>query len=430
MSDANVHSLSCPNCGAAIELRGLGWTQTVACAACASVLDARDPNLKVLQSFAKAVPVQPLIPLGSRGQWRGALYEVIGFQARQIKVDQVPYTWREYLLFNPYQGFRYLTEYEGHWNDVVTVHGLPAPTTFATKPAVTFGGRTYKHFQTARASTVFILGEFPWEVRIKDTVEAKDYVDPPRMLSSEEDADEITWSEGEYVEAGEIGRAFKLPGSPHSPRGVFANQPAPGAAQRAGIWRVCGALMLAILAIWVVRRVTASNHPINLGAYTFDPATPATAAFVTPSFDLGKGANVVVDATTDLSNSWVYVNYALVEESTGAVYDFGREISAYSGYDSDGSWSEGSPHDEAKIGGVPAGRYFLRVEPEGAPGGREVRLLMLIRRDAPSFWYFFLALIAVTLPPLVLTLKAGSFEAKRWAESDYAPTSSSSDDDE
>jgi hypothetical protein len=38
-------------------------------------------------------------------------------------------------------------------------------------------------------------------------------------------------------------------------------------------------------------------------------------------------------------------------------------------------------------------------------------------------------MIAVLLPPLVMSLKSGSFEAKRWAESDYAPNSSGSDDD-
>jgi hypothetical protein len=430
LASAAVRSLSCPHCGAAIELRGLGWSQTVACAGCASVLDARDPNLAVLQQFDYKSPVKPLIPLGTRGQWRGALYEVIGFQVRRITVDQLPYSWREYLLFNPYHGFRYLTEYEGHWNDVVTVHGLPQPTTYALKPAVLFGGRTYRHFQTARASTVYVLGEFPWEVRVNDAVEAKDYVAPPHMLSSEEDASEITWSEGEYVQPAEVWRAFKVAGSPPTPKGVFADQPAPGAGKLSGIWRVCAALMLAILVIAFVRRVTASNHEIALGMYVFDPGQPTTAAFVTPSFDLtGRRANVVVSVITDLSNSWVYMNYALVDENTGAVFDFGREVSAYSGYDSDGSWSEGSPHDDAKVGGVPAGRYFLRVEPEGPPGGRPVRFDLRVRRDVPSFLFFFLALIAVLLPPLIVSLKSGQFEARRWAESDYAPSSASSDDD-
>ena len=40
-----VASLSCPQCGAAIELRTLDQAQSVVCASCGSILDARDPNL-------------------------------------------------------------------------------------------------------------------------------------------------------------------------------------------------------------------------------------------------------------------------------------------------------------------------------------------------------------------------------------------------
>ena len=120
-----VRSLSCPRCGAAIVVRGFGWTQTIACASCAAVLDAQDPNLSVLRHLQLRMTVEPLIPLGTRGQWRGASYQVIGLQQRTIRADGEAFSWREYLLFNPYQGFRYLTEYDGHWNDVVPLPGLP-----------------------------------------------------------------------------------------------------------------------------------------------------------------------------------------------------------------------------------------------------------------------------------------------------------------
>ena len=43
---------------------------------------------------------------------------MIGFERRTIHVDGMAYSWHEYVLFNPFKGFRYLTEYNGHWNDV------------------------------------------------------------------------------------------------------------------------------------------------------------------------------------------------------------------------------------------------------------------------------------------------------------------------
>jgi hypothetical protein len=56
-----------------------------------------------------------------------------------------------------------------------------------------------------------------------------------------------------------------------------------------------------------------------------------------------------------------------------------------------------------------------------------------VRRDVASFVPFLLALLALLVPPLVLSYRAWSFEVKRWAESDHpivqASTDSDSDDD-
>ncbi len=38
-------------------------------------------------------------------------------------MEGVAYSWHEYVLFNPYKGFRYLTEYDGHWNDTQHFEG-------------------------------------------------------------------------------------------------------------------------------------------------------------------------------------------------------------------------------------------------------------------------------------------------------------------
>ena len=67
-----ARGFNCPSCGAAVALRGLAWTQTVACESCGAVIDARDPNLRILQEAQARMTVRPLIPLGTRGEWRGA----------------------------------------------------------------------------------------------------------------------------------------------------------------------------------------------------------------------------------------------------------------------------------------------------------------------------------------------------------------------
>src|SRR5690348_8963195 len=95
-----VKSLNCPGCGATLTVRSLGNAVTIVCDSCHSVLDARDPRLKILQSFHAATSEDPpLIPLGARGTIRGVLYEAIGFQRRSIQVEGISYSWHEYVLF-------------------------------------------------------------------------------------------------------------------------------------------------------------------------------------------------------------------------------------------------------------------------------------------------------------------------------------------
>src|SRR5271165_3278744 len=198
-----VKALQCPNCGAAIVLRSFGQAVSVVCSGCHCVLDAKDPNLQILQKFQQITAnITPLIPLGTRGKLRGTDYEVIGYQRRSTTVDDIEYSWGEYVLFNPYKGFRYLTEYNGHWNDVTVCKEVPVlDPRLESSPfaVVNYLGERYRHFQTSGAKTTSVLGEFPWQVRVGEAAVVTDFVHPPRVLSREKTAEEVAWSLGEYM---------------------------------------------------------------------------------------------------------------------------------------------------------------------------------------------------------------------------------------
>jgi len=422
-----VRAVNCPSCGAAIELRGLAWTQTVACQFCGAVLDARDPNLRVLQRARERMTVEPLIPLGTRGEWRGAPYDVIGLQQRTIRADEVDYSWREYLLFNPYRGFRYLTEYDGHWTDVVPLQALPVVAGSGIRSAVLHEGRAYRLFQTARARTTFVAGEFPWEVHAGDEVGVRDYVAPPHVLSAESTVDETTWSSGTYVEGRAVWRAFGLSGSPPTPVGIYANQPSPYAGTVGAWWRAFGVLALVCLTVLVGREVTARRASVYEGHFQLAPATFFSAdstvtgtPFVTPRFTVpGATGNLVVETDADVNDEWLYLQGTLVDEGSGQAWPFGREIAYYSGSDADGAWHEGQRRDRITLGPVPGGQYVLRVEPAGQPRSRHpIAYTVRVMRDVPSAWPYLAALVLLLLPPVVGTYRAARFETRRWAESD------------
>jgi hypothetical protein len=416
-----VKALHCPQCGGAITLRSFQQAVTVVCERCHAILDAKDSELKILQQFqAITGELKPQIPLGTRGKLRGTDYEVIGFQRRSIESDGVRYDWHEYLLFNPYKGFRYLSEYQGHWNDITVCKDLPVVHS-ALVSSANYLGENYRHFQTAEATTGYVIGEFPWQVRVGERAVVTDYVRPPRLLSCEQSSGETTWSFGEYTDPQEIWKSFNLPGRPPEPVGVFENQPAPPTVKVKQVWMPFLILTIFLLGLMAFNEIVASKGPVFSGSYQLSTGWPkGEASFVTDVFELnGRQSNVEIKTSADVSNSWIYLNYALINQDTGQAWDFGREVSYYSGRDSDGSWTEGSRSDTVTVPSVPSGHYYLRVEPEADARHPPITYSVQVRRDVPVFKFYGFALLALFLPVLYITFKAISFERARWAESDH-----------
>jgi Domain of unknown function (DUF4178) len=428
-----VASLSCPQCGAAIELRTLDQAQSVVCSSCGSILDARDPNLALIQAFEAKQKFTPQIPLGTRGTLKGEKWEVVGFMVRSATIDGTSYYWDEYLLFNPYKGFRYLTQYDGHWNDVQVVKAAPTEQTNGRQPVVVLHDETFKHFQTTTAVTEFVLGEFPWQVRVGDSVIARDFVAPPRMLSEEQTPEETTWSLGTYLPGPQVWSAFGLPGKAPRPRGVYANQPDEYKPKAGSMARRYLLFATVLIVIGLLRFITASRTQVftTQNAF-FKPGQAADSlAFVTPTFNVGgRTTNLEVATEAQVDNGWAFFDYALVNEATGTTYEFGREVSYYHGTDSDGNWSEGSKNDRAVLPSVPAGPYFLRVLPEAQVPTDFLEYKISVRRDVPTLAPYLICLLLLAVPPFVVMLRAWGMESARWKESDYAPDSSDDDDDD
>jgi hypothetical protein len=380
-------------------------------------LDANDPHLKILQQFRAATSEEaPLIPLGSRGKWRGALYEVIGFQRRTAHADGLTFSWREYVLFNPYKGFRYFTEYNGHWNDATPVTALPQ----AEGERVKYLSTTYTHFQTVDARTTFVLGEFPWRLRVNDAVKVSDFIAPPYVLSREETGTEITWSLGEYVSGKAIWQAFSIEGFPPPTVGVYENQPSPLRASSKQIWNTFLLVGGLVLVMFVANELSVQRAQVFRDAYLFSPPN-SEPSFVTPIFELkGRTSAVEIKTEASVSNQWIYLNYTLINDQTGQAYDFGREVSYYSGYDSDGPWSEGGQADDVVLPAIPPGRYYLRVEPESDKEVRSISYTITIIRDVPVPMLYWVAIATLLIPALLISWRTYNFEQLRWAESDHS----------
>lgn len=424
-----------------MELRGFGHALTVVCVQCLSVLDVSTPEVKILRQIQEKYRRTPKIPLGMRGKIANTAWEAIGYQTRTVQEDGEWFSWDEYLLFNPYKGFRYLTEYDGHWNFVTPLEAMPVRIAQGNRPAVRFEGRLFRHFSGAEAQTTFVLGEFPWRVKVGETVIADDFIDPPTVLSAETTPHEVTWSRGEYMAGAEVWKAFGLTGNAPPARGVYLNQPSP--IQGGGLWGAYGLFLAILVALAIFVATFSRNQVVFQQSYQFQTPDPKEPSFVTPVFELkGRTSALELSVHSNVINNWAYFNFALINDQTGDAYDFGREVSYYAGRDSDGAWTEGSQDSTAYIPSVPPGKYYLRVEPEmdANEGGHLVRMAngrvtrvnsvayeITLKHDVPNYSWFWIAAALLAIPPVLHTMRAKRFEMQRWMQSDYPPVQSGGD---
>lgn len=224
-----LKSFQCPNCGAGVSIRAQGRSLSVVCGSCHSVIDSSNENYQIISKSQNEAVRIPDIPLGRRGELRGVKYEVVGYMVRCDGTGG--YEWREYLLYNPYKGFFWLVENQGHWSFVTVVKGPSGADIYSEN--VKYNNLSFRRFLRDSAKVVFVSGEFYWQVRVGEKANTCDYIEPPFMLSTEYNESESVWSLGEYLLPEEVSYAFRpmtkldkalrLP----FPIGVAPNQPTP-----------------------------------------------------------------------------------------------------------------------------------------------------------------------------------------------------------
>jgi len=416
--------IDCPSCGSPIPLRALGQSVMVACARCGTQLDVSKPEIQIIQKFNEAQKAFSL-QLGARGTIRGQLFEVVGALER----IEGAYGWQEYLLFNPYIGFRWLVHDSGHWSFCETIKDTKA--IGASSSNLTYQGNIFKLFHSGSAEVRTVIGEFYWRVAAGDKVVTADYISPPYMLSKEKSDDEITWSLLTYLDPTEIETAFKI----HSPerRYIAPNQPNPNVDTAKPVLKIAAIAFACVILVQLFTAFASRDSVIPLG--TIDPAQATGDEATYGPFTLKASHSLIeLDAAAyGLDNSWVELSCSLVNTQTGTSYDFVNGFEHYSGYDSDGSWSEGNDHHAALVTDVPSGEYNLVINTaSGTNNGSHINqpIQLSMRHDVTPWQNFWLVLIALLLYPGYLFYQRFSFEKERWSNSELSPYSSSGSDDD
>jgi hypothetical protein len=401
-------AMGCPKCGAPVNLRAEGLTMTAVCGSCGSMLDASTPQLKKIDQVAKeTLKLKPLLPIGTRGVLKNETWEIIGFMRRKDKWC----SWDEYLLFNPWLGFRFLVWFNGHWTLVRSLHGHHTENTL--------DGEKYALFSVEEATTTAVLGEFYWRVRNGEKATLSDYISPPRILSKElyPALNEITWSAGEYIESAEVSAAFLPPGKKLAPpSGAYLIQPNPHLEK----WRDVRVTFFFLLAAYVTLQCLFLSQG-NLRS-VFDTtlayqATAGGAAMVSDKFTVeGASAPLHIRARGGLEmDTYLGLKGNLVNATTQQTYPFALPLTNY-------STAPGGTLQETILPGIPGGQYYLRLDPDASLSLKTVPISVSVKRGGLFWSNFWIGLAFICLYPFWVSTRSSSFEKSRWMESDFSPS--------
>ena len=417
--------VSCPNCAGPLELRAPDKTERVTCPNCNSLLDVNQGKLQFLKALEKPW-FQPLIPLGTTGDVPEGKMTVIGAMARSVTIEGTTYFWFEYLLYNPQIGFRWLVNSDNHWN---YVRAVPPGEVNDSDKSVSYSGKNYRLFQDAQCNVEVVLGEFYWKVETGEKVRGMDYIAPPYMLSKEvstvyvsdpegkrkRTTGEINWSLGTYVPVPQIEKAFSVSGLPRASN-VAPNQPY----KYGWIYKYWIASLLVLLLVgFLTFIVSGSSKEVFSQTVNFAPLPneDGTQVFFSEPFELQGRRNIKVIGESPVQNTWVYLEGDLINDETGVVQSFPIDISYYQGVEDGEAWSEGGQTDSAYTSSMPAGRYVLRLEGQWERWQEPAVVTVKIEQNVTHGINLLVALIVLSIIPVLMGFYHISFERRRWSES-------------
>ncbi len=407
---------NCPNCAAPVNIRAEGLTMSAVCGSCGTILDSSQPTLAAIGKVVKTtLRLRPIIPIGTRGLFLGDTWEVIGFMRRK---DRWVF-WEEFLLFNPWLGFRFLVTFRGHWS---FVRILPGHHTNEQ-----WDGERFAMFAREEVTTTDVLGEFYWRVKVGERVQLTDYISAPRVLSSEfsKQLNEVAWSGGEYVDYREVQRAFFRDGSKlPSPSGSYLNAPNPHLQK----WREARLTFFFVLAAYVLIQICCLGYDYKTELLKMK--TEYLKSNADQIIQLGSPFHVAETSALHISaeasaipmGGYLALKGALVNAETQSTIPLMLPMTNYNN-------SSSEQRHDVTLPAVPAGKYYFRFEPDASPLVTQAPIQLSATRGGLFWSNFWLGLIPIALWPLWLLIRSSSFEKQRWMESDFSSYTSSDSDD-
>jgi|694.fasta_scaffold09268_5 hypothetical protein len=405
--------VTCLSCKKEIKPRGKSFIRAITCPECKSYFKIRISKEEKFSKFKDKF--EPHLPIGAKGRIEGTIYEVMGFM---VKREKYSYKWREYVLFNPYKGVAYLSEFDGHWNFIKPFSGSPIDS--GLKDLTFFNGEIqYRLYQKYNPRVLYAEGEFlSDEVYIAEDSRVQEYIAPPYLFINQASDYKDEWMKGYYIESSVVAESFKLPKEKIPIKTGFGyTQPIIHSFTEATLIKALIGIVLLMIALQLLS-TSESRKKVFSHTYNKNQLTEQK-MFSTEGFLLEGTKSLQIEMDAPISNDWFYASFTLVNETTGTEYEFSKEIEYYHGVDDGESWSEGSTQGDAFLSRIPEGRYHINIYPEFSFYGEYFNIN--VYRNEPIYSNFFIALLVLALFPIFYFVRKHYKEQQRWSDSDYSP---------
>ncbi|PIE42283.1 MAG: hypothetical protein CSA47_01455 [Gammaproteobacteria bacterium] len=206
----DLDKLDCPNCGSPVPYVA-GSTNCLICPACYSEIKLTGDTAEVLKLHSMLAAQQTSLSLGDKARIdekeiadisaiqhdadtaagnKHHDYVVIGIQRLEEVGEDAD--WTEYLLYSFTNGFLWLEEDEEGWHVARVLNELPIDKGRYLQYNDKKWRKQYDDSYTSRVT--YAVGAFSWQVKMNDTMLLTDYGNGKQTLTSEQNAEEITYT--------------------------------------------------------------------------------------------------------------------------------------------------------------------------------------------------------------------------------------------
>lgn len=417
---AATRALECPSCGGPFELYAAGYSTLHMCQYCGSEIDLTSNDTRLIASHMEAAKALH-IPLGTKGALNGVEWVCVGNIEKADDWDG----WEEFLLFNPYHGYRWLIWQASGWSlgtPILSQPGHPRSDT------VNYEGKRLKRiYDPARSVIKRAIGEFYWQVKAGDQVRSTSYARGDKVLSCEMTGDEFNWTLEEFVPSAQVAKAFGVEDTGQYPKtGNYPqpHQPNPYSDNAATLGLIAGIAFSAAILVSILLSFEGEERS---RAFTVNAGSAARSFEVGTLTVTGRARPFTITARGEPgNNNWMYLEYTLTNTATDDEIIASQPIEYYFGRD----WKEDDRRGTVKIASVPPGTYRLTADvllPEDEAPGAAQRLrnargaiigtnrpvTVTVTSNGVFYSNFVLLFLAIFTPVIWMAVRAAGFEGAR-----------------